>query len=373
MMRIIVLALSVIGAAAAIRGTGHKTELSTDMRPEVVSKLLSQVTEQWTMEFVSTLSNSTNEPEAYSKMEKSCLTVSRSIIEGSDGDEDRVAEYMQEVCSRSSNKMCASFAKGMDDAMIGDANFNRNSLKLAQFCKTYWNADVKTAAQAKMEQMKADEKAAADLRAAEEKEAAEKKAAEEKAAAEKKAEEEKAAAEKKAADEKAAEEKAAADKKAAAEAAEKAAVEKKATEEKAAAEAEKKQENDRAAAEKLRGALQKRIASSMAAIEKRQLAAEQTFNTTEEDVQKTIEHAEKAMKLATKKEAEAKVSVAPPKKNVTNVTNVTVPAQNETMPAEISAEVAEMVNMNLSKAENAAKAAGEAKADAIIAKAQKKA
>merc|ERR1719460_949924 len=79
-------------------------------------------------------------------MEKSCSTVTKSIVAGSDGDEDRVAEYMQEVCSRSSSKMCTSFAKGIDDAMIGDANFNRNNLKVANFCKTFWNTDVQTAA-----------------------------------------------------------------------------------------------------------------------------------------------------------------------------------------------------------------------------------
>merc|ERR1719506_2704657 len=88
--------------------------------------------------------------------------------------------------------------------MIGDANFNRNNLKVANFCKTFWNTDVQTAANEKKVQIEADEKAAAEQKAAEEKAAAEQKEAEEKAAAEKKAAEEKAAADKKAAEEKAA-------------------------------------------------------------------------------------------------------------------------------------------------------------------------
>merc|ERR1719375_219643 len=90
----------------------------------------------------------------------------------------------------------------MNTAMIGDANFNRNNLKFAQFCKNFWNADVQTAAQAKKEQLAADEKVAAEKKAAEEKAAAEKKAADEKAAAEKKEAEEKAAIKEKAAEEK---------------------------------------------------------------------------------------------------------------------------------------------------------------------------
>merc|ERR1719156_223443 len=233
MMRLIALVLAVMGQATALRGSVQKSELLTDMRPEVVSKLLGEVTDQWVMDFVSVMTNASDQATAYSNMEKSCLTVTKSIIAGSDGDEDRVAEYMQEVCSRSSSKMCTSFAKGMDDAMIGDANFNRNNLKVASFCKTFWNTDVQTAANEKKVQIEADEKAAAEKKAAEEKAAAEQKEAEEKAAAEKKA----------------------ADEKAAAEAAEKAAADKKAADEKAAAEAEKKKDEDRAAAEKLRGSI----------------------------------------------------------------------------------------------------------------------
>merc|ERR1719156_209981 len=148
MMRLIALVLAVMGQATALRGSGQKSELLTDMRPEVVSKLLSEVTDKWVMDFVSVKTNASDQATAYSNMEKSCLTVTKSIISGSDGDEDRVAEYMQEVCSRSSSKMCTSFAKGMDDAMIGDANFNRNTLKVTNFCKTFWNTDVKTAAEA---------------------------------------------------------------------------------------------------------------------------------------------------------------------------------------------------------------------------------
>merc|ERR1719316_1700286 len=54
------------------------------------------------MDFVGVLQNTTAESQAYSDMEKSCLKVSKSIIAGSDGDEDRVAEYMKEVCEEPS-------------------------------------------------------------------------------------------------------------------------------------------------------------------------------------------------------------------------------------------------------------------------------
>lgn len=378
MMRFIALVFSIMGPAAALRGLGQKAELLTDMRPEVVSKLLGEVTNQWVTDFMSVLSNSSDESQAYSKMEKSCLKVTNSVVAGSDGDEDRVAEYMNEVCSTASFNMCTSFAKGMNTAMIGDANFNRNNLKFAQFCKNFWNADVQTAAQAKKEQLAADEKVAAEKKAAEEKEAAEKKAADEKAAAEKKEADEKAAAEKKASEEKAA-----------AEAAEKAAAEKKAAEEKVAADALQKQEEDRAAAEKLRGAIKAKTGNLTAAIEKTEAAENQTYTATEDDVQKLVQHAKKAMQLADRKEADAakkakeekeaaekkakeeaaaqqEVAVAQ-QKNMNVTKNVTEPT-NETMPA----EVAEMMNMNVSQAEEKAQEIAEAKADAIVAKVEKK-
>merc|ERR1719463_812595 len=330
-MMSIALVLCVLTPAAALRGSGQKSELLTDMRPEVVSKLLSEVTDKWVMDFVSVKTNASDQATAYSNMEKSCLTVTKSIIAGSDGDEDRVAEYMQEVCSRSSSKMCTSFAKGIDDAMIGDANFNRNNLKVASFCKTFWNTDVQTAANEKKVQIEADEKAAA---------------------------------EKKAADKKAAEEKAAADKKAA--------------EEKAAAEAEKNADEERAQAEKLRGSIRAKMENLTAAIEKTSASVEQTYNSTEDDVKKLLLHAEQAMKLATKKEAdalqkakeekEAKEAAEKKAQEAAAAQQKNTTAVNDTMPAEVE----DMMKVNISQAEETAKAEGDAKADAIIAKATQK-
>merc|ERR1719161_1573900 len=120
---------------------------------------------------------------------------------------------MKEVCDEPSDSktMCAEFASGMDAAMIGDANFNREKLNLNKFCKSFWTGKVESSAREMKEKLDTEEKALAEKKAQEEKDAAEKKAAEDKAAAEKKEADEKAAAEKKAADEKAAAEKKAAD------------------------------------------------------------------------------------------------------------------------------------------------------------------
>merc|ERR1719281_649546 len=91
--------------------------------------------------------------------------------------------------------MCKSFAAGLEDAMIGDSNYNREKLSLPSFCKSFWAGPVQAEAKVQKDKLDAEEKVAA------EKAAADKKAAEEKAAADKKAAEEKAAADKKAAQE----------------------------------------------------------------------------------------------------------------------------------------------------------------------------
>merc|ERR1719399_2397392 len=75
----------------------------------------------------------------------------------------------------------------------------------------------------------------------------------------------------------------------------------------------------------------------------------------------------KEEKEAAEKKAKEEVAVAQ-QKNMNVTKNVTEPATNETMPA----EVAEMMNMNVSQAEEKAQEIAEAKADAIVAKVEKK-
>merc|ERR1719487_2537229 len=320
------------------------------------------------MDFVSVLRNTTQESQAYGDMEKSCFKVSKSIIAGSDGDEDRVADYMKEVCSEpsSSSAMCNEFASGIDTAMIGDANFNREKLNLNKFCQSFWNGKVQTAAQEKKAQLDSEEKAMAEKKAQEEKEAAEKKAAEDKAAAEKKAADEKAAAEKKAAEE--------------AQAAEDA--KKKQEADEAATEAKREQEVK--AVEAMRVAAKAKAENLTAAIAKQAQVQEEHYNATEESVSKLLEHAKQAIKLAAKKEAKlaekekaekeaaaAKAKGTPaaqPDRSaqvlIRNLFNTT--EQNQTA----STAVQKMVAMNLTKEEEAAKAAGDAVANKIVAKAE---
>lgn len=163
----VLLLLSAAPAAGVFRGSG-----SAKMQPEVVSKLLSDVEKKWTQSRVMVLRNVTDEDTSYATMEASCLKVSSAVVAGSEGEKDRVVEYMQDVCAAAPSKdapaasMCTDFASGIEQVMTDDESFNRDSLDLKPFCKKFWANTVSAAAQVAKQHL--DEEEA--KKAAEEKE-----------------------------------------------------------------------------------------------------------------------------------------------------------------------------------------------------------
>jgi len=177
MMRLALLAL-LIPADAMLRGTGQNTDMNVllndalhNMHPEAVSKLLHTVELRWETSRSLVLENKTDASEAQQAMLKSCQKVARAIIEGSEGDKDKVVEYMQDVCavSEEEKKKCVAFSTAMEQAMGDDERDNRDELDLSKFCGSYWAGPVTAAAQvmaklvADEEAEKAKEEAAAQL------------------------------------------------------------------------------------------------------------------------------------------------------------------------------------------------------------------
>jgi len=178
-----------------LRGTGDQS-LTSNMQPEVVRKLLNNVQLKWIHTRAMVLSNATSDSDGFSEMEKSCVKVSSSIVAGSEGDKDRVNEYMKDVCNANSvhndRDLCSSFAAGVEAVMTDDSEYNRDELKMSQFCRKLWDKAVTSAAQAEAKERaeKAEEerkeREEAEKKAAAEREEAEKKAAAEREEAEKK-------------------------------------------------------------------------------------------------------------------------------------------------------------------------------------------
>lgn len=148
--------LCIAPATAVLRGTGQQS-----MRPEVVSELLSNVETKWIQGWTMVMKNVTDEATSYGEMEASCLKVSTAIVAGSEGDKDKVVEYMQDVCSSAPSKdslnMCPEFANGVTAAMSDDESFNREQLDLKPFCKKFWDRNVAAAAQAEQQKLAVEE------------------------------------------------------------------------------------------------------------------------------------------------------------------------------------------------------------------------
>jgi len=107
------------------------------MEPELVGDLLHEVETRW-------VDLAAHGPgEAKKEMTDSCVKVVSSIVQGSDGEKDRVEEYMDVVCAQKAlqsweHDMCAQFADGIQNFMSGDPEFNRDMLNVEKFCTKFY-------------------------------------------------------------------------------------------------------------------------------------------------------------------------------------------------------------------------------------------
>merc|ERR1712150_371287 len=91
-----------------------------------------------------------SEKDANTDMIHSCLKVVTSIVRGSDGDRERVSEYMGEVCNEKqdpmSRQLCEKFSGGVYQFMNGDLQYNRDELDMKPFCQMFWQSTIHDAA-----------------------------------------------------------------------------------------------------------------------------------------------------------------------------------------------------------------------------------
>mmetsp|Transcript_126922 Transcript_126922/g.237285 ORF Transcript_126922/g.237285 Transcript_126922/m.237285 type:complete len:362 (+) Transcript_126922:65-1150(+) len=189
------LAILVLTGAAGAMGSVHDLQkrvrttsfLASDLRPDLVARTLVDVVNEWKaqastfMECNATDSgaNCGNTPKAF---QKSCGTVTMSIVTGSSGDRDVVKEYMADVCGQKvldnyHHDRCNEIKDAIGKAMVDNSYENRENFNSQKLCSGFWSKFVET------ERVRFEKEAA-------ERAEAEKKAAEERAAAQKKAEEE---------------------------------------------------------------------------------------------------------------------------------------------------------------------------------------
>merc|ERR1719456_1833120 len=106
------------------------------------------------------------------KMADSCSKVTKSILAGSDGDKDKVNEYMKNVCSQDNAgskeaERCSKFGDALEAFMSDDTESNRDDLDTKKFCEGFFHNTVEVEAVQEVKRMEeeAKKKAAADAEA----------------------------------------------------------------------------------------------------------------------------------------------------------------------------------------------------------------
>lgn len=194
------------------------TFLASDLRPDLVARTLVDVVDEWKAQASvfadcnasDSTRNCDNVPKAF---QKSCGTVTMSIVSGSSGDRDVVKEYMADVCDQKvltgwHRDRCLELKSDVEKAMVDNSYENREKFDTQRLCVGFWSkfeegerkrAEKEAAERAEAEKKAAEERAAAEKEAEEEaKRKAEQEAKEAKERAEKEAEEAKEKAKEKA-------------------------------------------------------------------------------------------------------------------------------------------------------------------------------
>jgi len=131
------------GVAASVV---NRNFLSADMQPDVVARTLVKVENGWMSE-ATTFAHCSSEggdcSESSELFTKSCSQVVNSVVQGSNGDKARTAEYMEDVCGQKAlagwhKATCLSLRKALSQKM-GDSVFdNRENFNVKKVCDVTW-------------------------------------------------------------------------------------------------------------------------------------------------------------------------------------------------------------------------------------------
>jgi len=185
--RAVLLALMVAPSHAMLLRSGglkrSRASLAAGVRPDAVARLLAKTEDGWKYQAVKCEEGGGSEGKCLHAEEafgKSCITVVDSVMKGSDGDHDRVQEYMADVCHQRvltswHQARCNQLQRSISDAMKFNAFGNRVNFDSMRFCRSFWNefrAEEKgRAAELKLEQQKRALEAEKRLKARAEQEA----------------------------------------------------------------------------------------------------------------------------------------------------------------------------------------------------------
>lgn len=149
-------------ASPAFAGSLLRGSTQTGLSPGYVADLLINVEDQWIDEAA--------RPDGLHAMEDSCGDIAMAMVQGSEGDESKVEEYLNTVCSEPAFKkatgwhegLCRTFAQKMTAFMMNsDAEYNRNYLDVKKVCASFYK-DVESTGAVEEKRREAARKGAAE-------------------------------------------------------------------------------------------------------------------------------------------------------------------------------------------------------------------
>jgi len=151
MMRVVALTFALSAASATALGAFRSNAfLSSDMRPDMVAKSLQAVEGEWMAQAHVAAECQTQGAlrvceEAPRAFHKSCSTVVRAVMMGSQGDSIKVSEYMTSVCSQKTisgwhQSVCGFLGQSMVAKMSANPADNRENhvAKADATCNGLW-------------------------------------------------------------------------------------------------------------------------------------------------------------------------------------------------------------------------------------------
>lgn len=146
---VVVLASAWASSAATLRHASRSL-VNTDLQPEVVAKILSNVQDEWISQAATfadcttRLGEAKNCKDSQQSFGRSCSKVVDGIVQGSSGDQNRVREYMNLVCAQKSlttvhHNHCLGLQQMIDGALQYNEYSNRMHFKSDDVCNKYWS------------------------------------------------------------------------------------------------------------------------------------------------------------------------------------------------------------------------------------------
>lgn len=118
-----------------------RTERS-NTNPGAVAKMMVSIEQRWLEQAKGAINRTQSDRAALEAVEESCVKVAKSVVTGAEGNKERVASYMREVCENvpqgTTQTLCQDFGSGITAFISPSEEYNKH-LQLWKFCDNFYS------------------------------------------------------------------------------------------------------------------------------------------------------------------------------------------------------------------------------------------